>query len=106
MAHGRLHRWTRSARTAVVGREASDRRVFALADIEPGWSVQDDEGTAVGSVRDVEGDWIAVTRGLFRRTLYVPLSAVGHVADGLVRLNHARQDIDESRWSEPPRHPG
>ena len=105
MAYGRLHRWIRSAPAAVVRREASDRRVFALADIEPGWSVQDDEGVEVGSVRDVEGDWIAVTRGLFRRTLYVPLSAVGQVADGVVRLNRAGREIDESRWSEPPRHP-
>lgn len=105
MAYGRLHRWTRSARTAVVPREASDRRVFTLADIERGWSVQDDEGVAVGSVRDVVGDWIAVTHGFFHRTLYVPRSAVGTVADGVVRLNRAGRDIDESRWSEPPRHP-
>jgi hypothetical protein len=103
VSYGLLHRWTESSRSSVVRTSRSRRRVFGLAEIERGWLVVDVDGRRVGTVKGREGDFLAVSRGLARSPLYVPLTAVREVREGTVTLSLTAIAIGESRWSEKPR---
>jgi hypothetical protein len=102
MSYGMLHRWSKAARSVVMRDSRRPRRVFRLADVEPGWNVVDADELPVGTVQELESQWIAVNRGLLHRRLYVPLTAIGAVTEGLVRLNATIDGIDEERWTQKP----
>jgi hypothetical protein len=106
VSYGFLHRWTESARSSVVRPSRPFRRVVGRAEIEPGWLVADVNGQGVGKVRGREGDFIAVSRGLGRSPLYVPLTAIAEVRDGTIRLNLSASSMGDRRWSEKPRSAG
>ncbi len=106
MSYGLLHRWTESARSSIVRPRRPFRRVFGRAEIEPGWLVVDANGQGVGKVKGQDGDFIAVSRGLGRSQLYVPLTAVAEVKDGAIRLNLVAISMGDRRWSEKPRSSG
>ncbi|MGD0019453.1 MAG: DUF2171 domain-containing protein [Candidatus Limnocylindrales bacterium] len=103
MSYGFLHRWTLSARSSVVGTSRPFKRVFGQTQIAAGWRVVDVDGKDLGTVAARESDFLAVSRGLARGRLYVPLTAVREVKDGAIRLNLPAILIDKRRWSERPR---
>jgi hypothetical protein len=108
MSYGLLQRWRPSTRSSVV-RERSDppRRIFRLDEIERGWRVEDSQGTRIGSVAKADGSFVTVSRGILRSALRVPLSAVGAVHEGAVRLNVTLVWVEAQGWDQrggrPPR---
>lgn len=103
MAYGFLSRWSETSRSSIVRTRRLTRRVFGRADIEHGWPVVDVNGLDIGTVKGRMADFLAVSRGLFRSPLYVPLTAVRQVTEGRVRLNLSSVLIDERRWTVKPR---
>jgi len=69
-------------------------------------TVNDAAGEKVGTLHahDEQGGYITVQKGfLFHKDLYVPLSAVqGTDADGNVQLSLYKDDLQDSRYDEPP----
>jgi hypothetical protein len=103
MSYGFLNRAGEAARSSTVAAGAAARRVFAAAEVRPGWLVLDADGLEIGRVKRFEGDYLAVSRGFGRSPLYVPPAGVREVTAGRVRLNLSLDLIDGSRWSEKPR---
>jgi hypothetical protein len=103
MSYGFLHRLSETARSPVVVTNRRFPRVLRGTDIAAGWPVVDINGQGVGTVKGREADFLAVSRGFGRSRLYVPLTAVGELAKGTIRLNLATIEIDEKRWSKKPR---
>jgi PRC-barrel domain len=78
--------------------------------IEPGWSVEIEDGTDVGKVTEVVGDsgndifnGLAISTGLLSKDRYVPAERVGSIVEGTVRLELAEDDLrglDE--YDRPP----
>jgi uncharacterized protein YrrD len=61
--------------------------------IEPGWTVEGEDGKEVGAVHEVLGDedadifdGLAVSHGLLKRPRYVPAENVGAITEGRVVL--------------------
>jgi uncharacterized protein YrrD len=61
--------------------------------IEPGWTVESEDGTEVGAVHEVLGDedadifdGLAVSRGLLKPQQYVPAEKVAEITVGRVVL--------------------
>ncbi len=69
-------------------------------------TVYDAGGEKVGTLHahDEQGGYITVQKGfLFHKDLYIPLSAVkGTDADGNVQLSLYKDDLQDSRYDEPP----
>jgi len=69
-------------------------------------AVYDAAGEKVGTLHahDEQGGYITVQKGfLFHKDLYIPLSAVqGTDADGNVQLSLYKDDLQDSRYDEPP----
>jgi uncharacterized protein YrrD len=70
--------------------------------IEPGWTVETNDGEEVGTVDEVLGDeeadifdGLAVSPGLLRRPRYVPSESVGEIRQGQVRLALSAEAFEE-----------
>jgi len=99
MSYGFLRRWSASARSSiVVGWNGPPRRTFGFSDIERGWLVQDCDQTALGTVVSSGDTQLTVSRGLLSSRLYLPLSAVAEVHEGVVRLNVASAWVEAQGW--------
>ncbi len=89
-----------------TGRAEPPQRVFAVPDVRRGWPVLDNEQVRIGTV---EGwafgtdEACLMVRRTFRKTLFVPTSAIGAVHEGNVILNVPREWIASMDWSKPPR---
>ncbi len=71
--------------------------------INVGDEVYGSDGDKVGTVAEVQPSYIVVEKGFFFPTdYYIPLSAVGTVADGQVSLNVARDVALQSGWDTVP----
>jgi ribosomal 30S subunit maturation factor RimM len=78
--------------------------------IEPGWSVQTEDGKDVGKVTEVVGDsgsdifnGLAISTGLLSKDRYVPAERVGTIVAGTVRLELAEDDVDGlEEYDRPP----
>lgn len=79
--------------------------------IEPGWSVETEDGKGVGKVTEVVGDssndifnGLAIsTGGLLSKDRYVPAESVGTIVEGTVRLQLAEDDLGGlDEYDRPP----
>jgi uncharacterized protein YrrD len=78
--------------------------------IEPGWSVETEDGKHVGKVSQVVGDsgddifnGLAISTGLFSRDRYVPAERVGAIVEGTVRLELTEDDLGGlDEYDRPP----
>jgi len=88
MSYGFLQRCRPSTSSAVVVEpRRPSRRVFELADIEPGWVVRDRDGRRIGRVVAVSAGTLTVARGWLRPRLRVLPSDIRAVREGQVILN-------------------
>ena len=76
--------------------------------IEPGWTVESEDGTEVGAVHEVLGDedadifdGLAVTHGLLKRQRYVPAESVGEIREGRVVLTLSADTFERLDEYEP-----
>ncbi len=88
------------------GRLPAPRRSFRLEDIGRGWRVVDNRDDEVGTVEDVREGYVSVHRGFLSPRLYVPVSAIGEVREGVVALNVPATWIRDMGWTRPPRDAG
>jgi len=106
MSYGMLQRWRPSARSSVVEeRIEPPRRIFRLDDIERGWRVEDSQATRIGTVTNADLGTLTISRGFLLRKLYVPLTAVGVVHEGVVRLNVTLAWLEAQGWDRPGTRP-
>lgn len=73
--------------------------------ITPGTDVFDINGEKIGSVQQYspQSNYLALQKGmLFKKDIYVPLSAIASVTTDGVRLNVAKDDLKEDRYTAPP----
>src|SRR5215217_1953169 len=69
--------------------------------IQPGWTVHDSVGRAIGNVADVEGEVLHVDgRPEGMGFLDVPLTSVREIEDGHVRLGLELEQIGRPNWTE------
>jgi uncharacterized protein YrrD len=68
--------------------------------IEPGWTVEANDGKEVGAVREVLGDagadifdGLAVSHGVLKRARYVPAENVGEITEGRVALTVSSREF-------------
>ena len=69
-----------------------------------GTPVYDAAAEKVGTVseHDIQGGYLVVHKGIFRKDVYIPLSAIGRGdADG-VYLNMYRDELSNQNWDNPP----
>ena len=77
----------------------------SIDDIRVGAYVLDRGGTDVGTVKAVGTRYFVLVRlSIFGRDLFVPFSAVDRADPviSVVRLNVAKDDLDELGWHQPP----
>ena len=78
--------------------------------IEPGWTVVDTRGEALGEVRELVGDTgkdifngLVVARGVLRAARYVPSEHVGAIEEGVVHLTISEDEFEGlDDHTEPP----
>lgn len=75
--------------------------------IDTDWSVYGADLRKVGTVDDVQPDYLVVRHGIFfRRARYIPVSTIFSVERQCVYINVSLKDIDERGWNhEPDRQP-
>jgi len=72
-------------------------------EIDDGWDVLGVDGEKVGTISDIEPDYIVVSRGfLFSTERFIPVDAITNVEPGRVYLNVSRREIDQNGWTSPP----
>jgi uncharacterized protein (TIGR02271 family) len=69
-----------------------------------GTPVFDAAGEKVGSVSEhnVQGGYLVVHKGIFRKDIHVPLSAIGRGDDDGVYLNMYKDELRDQSWDTPP----
>ncbi len=73
--------------------------------ITPGTGVFDANGDKVGSVRqhNPQANYLVVEKGtLFKKDLYVPVSAISRTTTDGIRLNLFKDDLKADRFTAPP----
>jgi hypothetical protein len=78
--------------------------------IEPGWSVETEDGKAVGKVTAVVGDssndifnGLAISTGLLSKDRYAPAERVGTIVEGTVHLELGQDDVSKlDEYDRPP----
>jgi len=103
MSHGHLRAWRTSRSSIVSGWDGPPRHTFRFIDIERGWLVRDSDHTTIGSVVSSGEDFLTVSRGLLSSKLYVPLTAVGEVHEGVVTLNVSAEWVQAHGWDRAGR---
>jgi hypothetical protein len=74
-----------------------------MTDLQPGWDIVSNDGRRLGTVKDVGQNYVQTSAAAGSARLYVPASAIGNVADGVVHLNVAYNDVRGMGWEQPPR---
>ncbi|MBA3275647.1 MAG: DUF2382 domain-containing protein [Chloroflexia bacterium] len=68
-----------------------------------GMDVQGSDGEKVGSVQDVQGDYVVVSKGFFFPTdYYIPVSAITNADEGNVYLNVTKDEALNQGWDQVP----
>lgn len=68
-----------------------------------GMDVFGSDGEKVGSVQDVQGDYVVVSKGFFFPTdYYIPFSALGNADDDRVNLNVTKDEALNQGWDQVP----
>lgn len=73
--------------------------------IAPGTDVFDINGEKIGSVQQYspQSNYLVLQKGaIFKKDIYVPLSALDSVTTDGVRLNLSKDDLKEDRYQGPP----
>jgi hypothetical protein len=71
--------------------------------VDTNWSVYGADLRKVGTVDDVQPDYLVVRKGLFfRRARYIPVSTIFHIERQCVYLNVSTNDIEERGWDRSP----
>jgi hypothetical protein len=74
-------------------------------DIQPGWEVCSRDGDKIGSVREIQGQYFVLTKGmLLPKDYYIPFSGVNEVdaAAHRVFLNTGKDELDNRGWDRQP----
>jgi len=74
-----------------------------MTDLRPGWAVVANDGRRLGSVREVGQNYVRTSGKGISRDMYVPASAIANVADGMIQLNLAYDEVHSMGWERPPR---
>jgi len=68
-----------------------------------GMDVLGSDGEKVGSVQDVQGEYVVVSKGFFFPTdYYIPFSALGNADDESVYLNVTKDEALNQGWDQEP----
>ncbi len=74
-----------------------------INEIHGGWPVYDREGTKVGTVYEVEPDYVLVQKGVFSTTnIYIPATVITSTDDEVVRLEVLEHKIKDRGWNVSP----
>jgi hypothetical protein len=74
-----------------------------MADLKPGWLVVGNDGTRVGSIREVGQNYILTSTSVLAGDIYVPASAIANVVSETVHLSLRGRDVAGMGWEQPPR---
>ncbi len=71
--------------------------------IHGGWPVYDRDGTKVGTVYEVEPNYVSVQKGVFSTTnIYIPAAAITSTDGEMVQLEVLEHEIKDYGWDVPP----
>jgi uncharacterized protein (TIGR02271 family) len=71
--------------------------------LHEGLDVNANDGSHIGTVDEVGGNYVLVQKGLiFRKDVYVPLRAIDRLEDNSLWLDVAKDAIDSRGWDAPP----
>ena len=74
-----------------------------LQRIQQGWDVYGSDGDKVGTVSEVGRNYILVSKGfLFRKDIYIPLSAITDVSQDGIYLSVAKDQLENMGWDQMP----
>ena len=74
-----------------------------MTDLKPGWAVVANDGSRLGTIKEVGQNYVRTSQSGPGGDLFVPASAIGNVADGIVHLNLTLRDARSMGWEQPPR---
>ena len=74
-----------------------------MTDLRAGWTVLGNDGRRVGIVKDVGQNYILTARSGLAADLYVPVTSVANVENGVIHLNIRQSDVDQMGWEQGPR---
>ena len=74
-----------------------------MADLKPGWLVVGNDGSRVGTVRDVGQNYVLTSTSALAPDLYVPASAIANVEREVVHLSVRERDVADMGWEQRPR---
>ena len=90
--------------------QAIDTQTAGVGDwiVDTNWSVYGADLGRIGTVQDVQPDYLVVGKGFFfRRARYIPVSSIISIERQCVYLNVSQRDIDDRGWHHlPDRHAG
>ncbi len=74
-----------------------------LQRIQQGWDVYGSDGDKLGSVSEVGRNYVLVSKGfLFRKDIYIPLSAITDVSQDGVYLGVTKDQLENMGWDQAP----
>ena len=74
-----------------------------MTDLRPGWTVVSNDGSRLGTIKEVGQNYVRTSHANSGGDMYVPASAIANVADGVVHLSIALRDARSMGWQQPPR---
>ena len=74
-----------------------------MADLKSGWAILGNDGRRFGTVSKVGQNYLIASRIGSRGHLYVPVSHIANVDQGVVHLNLSKSEADSMGWEQPPR---
>jgi hypothetical protein len=74
-----------------------------MTDLRKGWAVVGNDGQRVGTIERVGQHYILTARPGLTADVFVPVSAVANVEDGLVQLNIPQAFVGQMGWEQEPR---
>ncbi len=74
-----------------------------MADLKPGWSIVGNDGSRVGTVRDVGQNYVLTSIVGMASDIYVPASAIANVEHEVIHLSLPQHDVAQMGWAQPPR---
>ncbi|MBA2718516.1 MAG: DUF2171 domain-containing protein [Chloroflexi bacterium] len=74
-----------------------------MADLKPGWSIVGNDGSRVGTVREVGQNYVLTSIAGMSSDIYVPASAIANVEHEVIHLSVPQQDVAHMGWAQPPR---
>jgi hypothetical protein len=74
--------------------------------VDTNWSVYGADLRKVGTVDDVQPDYLVVRKGVFfRRPRYIPVSTIFNIDRQCVYINVSLKDIEDRGWDRLPDRP-